>query len=108
MQIIIKSFYEGHTYIELAMSISQSDCNAAHQTIHKAKGEEYKNVLLVLNSQDDLEVLISPNLNDVSAHRVYYVAMSRAEQNLFITVPSIDDCTKNKLTRVPIRIVELS
>ncbi len=104
----IKSFYEGHTYIELAMSISQSDCNAAHKTIHKAKGEEYKNVLLVLNSQDDLEVLISPNLNDVSAHRVYYVAMSRAEQNLFITVPSIDDCTKNKLTRVPIRIVELS
>lgn len=104
----IKPFYETHTYVEMAMSVLQSDCDATHKTIHKAKGEEYKNVLIVLNDQEDLEVLYNPDLDNKGAHRVYYVAMSRAEDNLFITVPAIDDEIKKKLASVPIRILELT
>ena len=51
-------------------------------------------MLLVLKEEGDLEFLLSPdflsNTNKSEEHRVNYVAISRAKNRLFISVPTLD------------------
>ena len=100
----IKDFYENHTYADAAIGVRYGDSNDKHKTIHKSKGEEYDNVFVVLKEEKDLEFLLSPNLNGNNAHRVYYVAASRAIKRLFINVPTLNEKNKTKLEDKPIMI----
>lgn len=102
----IKTFYGNHTFEELALSVNIIEDTSYHRTIHKAKGAEFKNVLLVLDRRNssneflevkELEFLLEPNLNDDEEHRIKYVALSRARDNLFINIPSLTDESKVKL-----------
>ena len=74
----IRDFYTNHTYADAALGVKYGDSNDKHKTIHKSKGEEYDNVFVILKEEDDIEFLLSPDLNGNNAHRVYYVATSRA------------------------------
>src|SRR5574344_3159083 len=103
----IKDFYLSHSYLEMALSMKVSDCQAMHKTIHKAKGEEYDNILLIINEPADIKVLSSPDLSNNSTDRVYYVGMSRAKNSLFINVESISEESKLILQKLPIDIIEL-
>ena len=85
----IKDFYVNHTYADAALGVKYGDSNDKHKTIHKSKGEEYDNVFVILKEEDDIEFLLSPDLNGNNAHRVYYVAASRASKRLFINVPTL-------------------
>lgn len=49
-------------------------------------------------------MIINPNLKDNESNRVYYVAMSRARDRLFLTVPSISQQMEHALRRLPIDI----
>ncbi|MDA8222649.1 MAG: ATP-dependent helicase [Desulfitobacterium hafniense] len=95
---IAKTFYEEHTYYSIALSVNIINDNSIHRTIHKAKGAEFDNVLLVLNKRDrngifleteELGYLITPDLTHNEEHRIRYVAISRAKNLLFINVPCI-------------------
>ena len=90
-----KTFYEEYSYQQLSLCVKVSDDKNVHRTIHKAKGDEFENVLLMLTEDNSLDFLISSNLLSSSheEHRVYYVAMSRAINRLFISVPylSVDN-----------------
>jgi DNA helicase-2/ATP-dependent DNA helicase PcrA len=89
----IKTFYETHSYLQLALCVTIPEDMSLHKTIHKSKGDEFDNVLLVLKEETDLSFILNPNLNaDTNAaeeQRVNYVAVSRAKNRLFISVPSL-------------------
>ncbi|MBK6965094.1 MAG: ATP-binding domain-containing protein [Bacteroidales bacterium] len=88
-----KTFYEGHTFQDLALCINIPEDMSYHKTIHKAKGDEFDNVLLVLEEEKDLDFILNPNLNLTTTvgeeHRINYVAVSRAKNRLFISVPTL-------------------
>ena len=100
----IKEFYLNHTYSEAALGVKYGDSNDKHKTIHKSKGEEFDNVFVILKDEDDIEFLLSPNLNGNNTHRVYYVASSRAIKRLFINVPTLSAKNRAKFDGFPINI----
>ena len=101
----IMDFYLGNSYRDMAASMKEADCNALHKTIHKAKGEEFNNVLLIAGS--DISFLTNPNIENNATHRVYYVGMSRAKRNLFINVDSISAEEMDSIRQIPITIIHL-
>ena len=96
----IKDFYESYTYDELAVRVNTSECTSVYRTIHKAKGAEFDNILVVIKDEKDLNFLLNPSLVSIEEHRIYYVALSRAKERLFITVPLLKDASKNKLSKL--------
>jgi DNA helicase-2/ATP-dependent DNA helicase PcrA len=86
----VKPFYKNHTFNQLFLCVSIPEDLSLHKTIHKAKGDEFENVLLVLKKESDIDFLLKPDLENNEEHRIYYVAMSRARNHLFISVPSLD------------------
>ncbi len=102
-----KSFYETHTYLQIALESQSSDAKSIHKTIHKAKGEEFENVMVIVNNNSDLSVITSPNLYKNIAHRVYYVGMSRARKNLFINIEDVSDEELIILSEFPLDICDL-
>lgn len=100
----IKDFYVNHTYADAVLGVKYGDSNDKHKTIHKSKGEEFDNVFVILEKEEDLEFLLSPNLDGNNVHRVYYVAASRAIKRLFICVPTLSEENYIKLKDMPINI----
>lgn len=88
----VKIFYS-QAYLDFAKGVRTNDEETKHLTIHKAKGLEYDNVILVFDKKEDaLDFLLNANLNDTKDdHRLYYVACSRAKHRLFISIPSLND-----------------
>lgn len=91
-----KTFYETYTYQQLSLCVNIVDDTSRHKTIHKAKGDEFNNVLLILEEKQ-LDFLLRPNLAANEEHRIYYVAISRAKERLFINVPRLSDENADKL-----------
>lgn len=97
----VKTFYEGYTYSSFAINVNTED-TSLFRTIHKAKGAEFNNVVLVLDRDKDgnfdenseLSFLLNPNLDGIEEHRINYVAISRAKQNLLIGVPTLSDANR--------------
>lgn len=96
------NYYEELTYKKVASVININDDNGYYRTIHKAKGDEFENVLLLMQPKEnydeekELGFLLNPNM-DNEEHRVYYVAMSRAMENIFVCVPQLSESNKQKL-----------
>lgn len=95
-------YYENLSYNKVGSVIKIDDDDGKFRTIHGAKGDEFKNVLVLLqpkenyNEEAELAFLLSPDMNNES-HRVYYVALSRAMENLFISVPQLSSENRSKL-----------
>ena len=82
----IQDFYNNHTYQELALGVNYNDDVSVHRTIHKSKGDEFQNVLLIANK---IDFLTAPNLNENEEHRIQYVGISRSMDRLFIVIPKL-------------------
>ncbi|WP_427108172.1 UvrD-helicase domain-containing protein [Lysinibacillus xylanilyticus] len=84
----IKDYYDSLTFIQLVNQINKNDKSLlSHKTIHQSKGDEFETVCITFSGESkesNLEFLINPDMNKES-HRVYYVALSRAMNNLFHT-----------------------
>ncbi len=95
-------YYVSLTYSKVACVVTITDDNSKFRTIHKAKGDEFKNVLLLLepkevyNEENELAFLLNPDMSD-EGHRVYYVALSRAKENLYISIPQLSAENKERL-----------
>ena len=100
-----KTFYDSHTYQQLALCVKIAEDVSQHKTIHKAKGDEFDNVLLILKGEADLAFLTNPDLTK-EEHRVNYVAVSRAKNRLFISVPSLDYSIEKQL-EMKVKIIHL-
>ncbi|HNT79594.1 MAG TPA: ATP-dependent helicase [Bacteroidia bacterium] len=102
-----KTFYEKNIYEIVALSVNIKEDTSLHRTIHKAKGAEFKHVMVVLEKNDkgnfeeqnELGFILNSNLDEDEEHRVRYVGISRAKDSLFINVPSLTDEAKNKLAK---------
>jgi len=101
----IEQFYRNLLYSEVALLVRTSEDYTLHRTIHKAKGSEFENVLVIVKPRDrqkykedrDLAFLLNPDIDNNEDHRVYYVACSRAMKNLFICVPQISEKAMEQL-----------
>lgn len=84
-----KDLYDTHIYNQLSVCVNIPDDMSLNKTIHKSKGDEFDNVVLFLKSENDLEFITNPQLTIKEEHRINYVAISRAKNRLFISVPSL-------------------
>ncbi|WP_418895136.1 UvrD-helicase domain-containing protein [Limibacterium fermenti] len=103
----IQDFYMNNTYKQLAVCVNIIEDNSLHRTIHKSKGDEFDNVMLVVDKEADLSFLFSPNLDNNEDHRVFYVAMSRAKNRLFISTPTLSAANRAKVAVMPFAIHDL-
>lgn len=85
----VKLFYKNNSFNELILCVSIPEDLSLHKTIHKSKGDEFKNVLLVLKKESDINFLIDPDLENSEEQRINYVAISRAQNKLFISIPTL-------------------
>ena len=93
-----KDLYDAHLYNQLSICINIPDDMSLNKTIHKSKGDEFDNVVLFLKSENDLEFIKNPNLMINEEHRINYVAISRAKNRLFISVPSLEVTNEPKFS----------
>ena len=86
-------------YLAFAKDVRYNDEESEHLTIHKAKGLEFNNVILIIEKNDEaVNFLMNADLNAKQDDwRLYYVACSRAKRRLFISIPHLDDTQKNLL-----------
>lgn len=84
-----KDFYDSTNYKSLALCVNIVEDTSNNITIHKSKGAEFENVLLVLDDEKKLNFITTPDLKRLEEHRLQYVAVSRVIRNLFITVPEL-------------------
>ena len=102
------SFYALHTYRELSQCVGLLVDTSAQRTVHKAKGDEFDNVLVIFTEEKALNVLLNPDIRNKESDRVYYVAMSRARNRLFLTIPSLSSQKLKELNMLPIDIMRIN
>ncbi|WP_294066402.1 ATP-dependent helicase [uncultured Fusobacterium sp.] len=100
----IKDKYDNLKYNEIAPLIKLEDNKSNFKTIHKTKGEEVDNILILLdhekfNENTSLNFLLNPDM-EIEEHRVFYVAISRAKKRVFISIPEISEEFKEKLKNI--------
>lgn len=100
-----KKQYDNITYRKIASVINLNDDTRKFRTIHKAKGEEFENVLVLIDEDKKLNFLINPDMN-LEEHRVFYVAFSRAKRGLYISIENINSNMLKKLKENNLLIVE--
>lgn len=99
----ICKYYNSINYKQVATAININDDESFHKTIHKSKGDEFDNVILILLDEKELDFLFNPNILD-ETNRVYYVALSRAKENIIINIPKLTN-NKNTLEELGFKIV---
>jgi len=102
---VAKDFYNSNLYKDLAICIKYKEDTSEHRTIHKAKGDEFENVLLI---PDSLDFLISPDLNNDEEHRIYYVGLNRAKWSIHGLSKSTKQDYKLIEEKYNIKVIDLS
>lgn len=98
-------FYSTHTYRQLAQCVGLQEDKSAQRTVHKSKGDEFNNVFVIFTDEKALNnVLLNPKIRNNESDRVYYVAMSRARDRLFLTIPALSKRVEKSLEKLPIEI----
>lgn len=99
-----QTFYNSHQYSQLAMCVNHEDDDGIQRTIHKAKGDEFDNVMVCLGDEKALDFFLQPDLLKNESHRVYYVAASRAKERLFFSIPLLSNGIRKKIEKLGIEI----
>lgn len=100
-----KDFLENTTTFDLVSNIKLTEDKNHITTIHKAKGAEFENVFLCLESEKELEqYILNPNINDEEC-RLRYVALSRARKYLCIYIPALSENNKEKIVSMGINLL---
>lgn len=102
-----QTFYNSHQYSQLAMCVNHEDDDGIQRTIHKAKGDEFDNVMVCLGDEKALDFFLQPDLLNNESHRVYYVAASRAKERLFFSIPSLSNDNRKKIEKLGIEIKQI-
>ena len=74
------------------------------RTIHKAKGDEFDNVMVCLGDEKVFDFFLQPDLLKNESHRVYYVAAGRAKERLFFSIPLLSNGIRKKIEILGIEI----
>ena len=107
-----KEFYSSVFYKDIACTVDLHETNSLFRTIHKSKGDEEQNVLLVIENKKsfdeikELKFLLNPSINADEDHRVYFVALSRAKEKLFINIPSLSEENKIEIEKLILFVID--
>jgi DNA helicase-2/ATP-dependent DNA helicase PcrA len=94
----VKDFGAKWKIVDLVQSLKMRDDRSQVRTIHKAKGGEFDTVLLAFEAEADLTHVLDPKMDDAEDEcRIYYVALSRARNQLILSVPSLGDDNRKRL-----------
>lgn len=86
----IRYFYKNSKYKEFVICVNSINEKSDNKTIHQSKGDEFDNIMII-KEDDNLDFLTNPDLINNEEHRIYYVAMSRAKEKLFINIPYLNN-----------------
>ena len=111
----ILNYAQTHTLQSLLDTVSMVDDTRDTKTIHKAKGAEFETVMLCFPDEEDVDKIFVPeakqegNAAELEEQRIVYVGISRARDNLYISVPTLNNERKRKIEEkeLPVRIVYL-
>lgn len=109
------NFYSSTPYTHAAIAVKNLYETGTCRTIHKSKGDEFECVLVILearrgrafNENTALSFLLNPNLLANEEHRVNYVALSRAQNHLYISTPTLSAANETSLKALGIEIETL-
>ena len=110
------NFYTNTLYSHISVAVKNLYEAGNCRTVHKAKGDEFECVLVILeangrnayNENSALSFLLSPDLAGREEHRVNYVAVSRAKDNLYIVTPTLSPTNQRALGAMGIQVEILS
>jgi DNA helicase-2/ATP-dependent DNA helicase PcrA len=106
-----REFADSVTYGMLVDVLRLPDETRLIRTIHQAKSSEFNNVLVSLRDQKQLEHLLNPGKKkgkpEAEEKRITYVALSRARDNLLISIPELSEDDQQRLEELGIRVVRL-
>lgn len=102
-----KKFAEAVTVKELVRGLKLGEeKNSNIRTIHKSKGAEFQSVLVYFEDSADIKHILNPDLKSVEDDcRLYYVAMSRAEDFLCIATHELSQDIIDSLGRLNVKLV---
>ncbi len=111
----IQDYAQKFTLQQLLDTVNMVDDTRDAKTIHKAKGAEFETVLLCLPDEEDVDKIFMPeakqqeNAAELEEQRIAYVGISRARDNLYISVPTLSSERKKAIEdkKLPIQIVDL-
>ena len=110
----IQDYAQKVTLQQLLDTVNMVDDTREAKTIHKAKGTEFETVLLCLPDEEDVDKIFMPeaeqgNEAELEEQRIAYVGMSRARDNLYISIPTLSSERKKSIEdkKLPIEFVDL-
>ena len=104
-----KAFAEKWSCSDMIQCLRVKDDISNIRTIHKAKGSEFDTVFVALETEDDLKHIINPAIDSEDDEcRIYYVALSRAKENLCICIPKLGQENRKALLGLNIKIYDIS
>lgn len=110
-----QTFYNSTAYTHISVAVKNPQETGNCRTIHKSKGDEFGCVLVIIearhgaifNENNGLSFLINPNLTTSEEHRINYVALSRAQEHLYISTPTLSAANEATLRARGLAIVRL-
>jgi len=106
------NFYTNTPYSHISVSVKNLYEAGNCRTVHKAKGDEFECVMVILeakgrnayNENSALSFLLSPDLAGEEEHRINYVAVSRAKDSLYIVTPTLSPANHRALGAMGIHV----
>lgn len=102
-----REFAEKTKVIDLMNSLKVSEENRNIRTVHGSKGDEFDGVLLCLEKETSLKHIITPDMGNEEC-RIMYVALSRAKDLLYISVPTISRENEISLKKMGVNLIKLN
>ena len=111
----IQDYAQKFTLQQLLDTVNMVDDTRNAKTIHKAKGAEFETVMIILPNEEDADRILMPeaiqqaDVGELEEQRITYVGISRARDNLYISVPTFSRERRKAFEdkKLPIQIVDL-
>ena len=98
-----KVFAEQTPYKDLIASVKIGEETRNVRTIHQAKGDEFDNVFVYFDEENEITKIWG---NNTERKRIIYVACSRARDRLLLSVPELSATNKAQLESMGLEIVD--
>jgi len=102
-----REFAEKTKVLDLMNSVKVSEENRNIRTIHGSKGDEFDSVLLCLEKETSLKHIITPDMSNEEC-RIIYVALSRAKNLLYLSVPTISRENEIYFKKMGVNLIKLN
>lgn len=101
----VTEYYDNYTYNDFALNLSKNYISSKFRTIHSCKGKEFDSIMLFIPLEKNLDFLLEPDILNMEEHRVYYVALSRAMENIILNVPTLNENNAHSLKEIGFEII---